>query len=293
MPKLSDLQGTSVEQMTDTSRIAAAFHQKAVEYDHHVLVQKRVVAQLAGYVELYQSRIPEHILDVGTGTGAMLEKLRSQYPDARLTGVDIALNMCLHTRQKLGADCIIVTGSAEALPFRAGAFNLVVSASVLQWVDNLSAALHEMRRVLLPGGEVRLAFFCQGTLAELHGCFRDASNLNGSISNQKTSRLHGFRAVDEVISIVNSMDFERAVVTVETEVDWYDDLYSLLRSIKNIGAGTVSDGSGVGLGWRGVLQETSRLYQERFGVNGRIPATYKVLYLTARAQTGNNLTETL
>lgn len=278
-----------MERRTDMSRIAAAFHQKAEEYDTHVLVQKRVVAQLAGSVELCQSRIPELILDVGTGTGAMLEKLHSLYPAARLTGVDIARNMCLHTRQKLGADCNVVTGSAEALPFRTGVFNLVVSASVLQWVDNLSAALHEMHRVLLPGGEVRLAFFCQGTLAELHGCFRDASNLNGRSSNQKTTRLHGFRAVDEVMSIVNSMDFKRAVVTVETEVDWYDDLSSLLKSIKNIGAGAVAGGSGSGLGWRGVLQETSRLYQEKFGVNGRIPATYKVLYLTAQAQTGNNL----
>ena len=272
-----------MNRVPDTSRIAAAFHKKAVEYDRHVLVQKRIVSLLAESVELHLSRAPENILDVGTGTGALLERLHAGYPNASLTGVDIAHNMCLRTLQKLGADCQVVNGDAECLPFRSGGFDLVVSASVLQWVENLSAALHELRRVVRPGGSISLAFFCHGTLAELHDCFSDAVRLCNGDRSQRMSRLHAFRTLDEVKSIVDSMEFERAVLSVETEIDWYDDPYSLLRSIKNIGAGTVPDGSRSGLGWRGVLQETSRLYRERYDVNGRIPATYKVLYLTASA----------
>lgn len=269
---------------SDTSRIAAAFHQKAVEYDQHVLVQKRVVACLAGSIEQHLSRAPGQVLDVGTGTGALLERLHVLYPDASLTGVDIALNMCLRTRLKLGSVCSVVNGDAENLPFRTGAFDLAVSASVLQWVGNLAAALNEMQRVVRPGGDISLSFFCHGTLGELQHCFRDASDRHRPDNSQGISRLRGFRTVDDVTSIVKGMDLERFVITVETEVDWYDDLHSLLRSIKNIGAGAVSGGSAIGLGWRGVLEETSRLYQERYGVNGRIPATYKVLYLSARTR---------
>lgn len=278
-----------MNRMPDTSRIAAAFHRKAVEYDQHVLVQKRVVAQLARSVELHLNRVPEHILDVGTGTGALLERLHSRYPDARLAGVDIALNMCLRTQQKLSTACHAVNGDAKCLPFRTGAFDLVVSASVLQWVGNLSAALHELRRVVRPGGDISLAFFCDGSLGELQHCFRDAVSRCSTDNSQRMSRLHDFRTVDDVKSIVNEMDFERFVVSVETEVDWYDDLHSLLRSIKNIGAGTVSGGSGSGLGWRGILQETSLLYQERYGQDGRIPATYKVLYLSAHTRSQSNV----
>jgi len=271
-----------VDRMSDAGRVAAAFHQKATEYDQHILVQKRVVANLAAAFELHSGRSPESILDVGTGTGALLEKLHSLYPHASLTGVDIALNMCLCAQKKLGAICQTVNGDAEDLPFRAGSFDLVVSASALQWVGNLPAAIHEMRRVVRPGGDVCLALFCHGTLDELQHCFRDVTGRRAAGGTQRASRLHAFRTAEEVRSILNEMDFERFVVTVETEVDWYDDLHSLLRSIKNIGAGTVSGGSVSGLGWRGVLQETSRLYQERYGQNGRIPATYKVLYLSAR-----------
>jgi malonyl-CoA O-methyltransferase len=283
MPKLPGLQGVFVDRVPDTGRIAAAFHQRAVEYDQHVLVQKRVVNNLAGSIGVHLNRVPGNILDVGTGTGALLERLHARYPEARLTGMDIALNMCLRTQQKLGSSCTVVNGDAENLPFRTGAFDLAVSASVLQWVGNLSAALNELRRVVRPGGGICLSFFCHGTLGELQHCFRDATGLCSRDNSRNKSRLHGFRTVDDVTSIVKGMDFDRFVVTVETEVDWYDDLHSLLRSIKNIGAGTVSGGSGIGLGWRGVLNETSRLYRERYGQEGRIPATYKVLYLSARA----------
>jgi len=271
-----------VDRMPDTGRIAAAFHKKAVEYDQHILVQKRVAAQLVGSVEQHLKGRPDQVLDVGTGTGALLERLHVQYPDARLTGLDIAFNMCQRTLHKVGPACNIVNGDAEYLPFKTGVFDLVVSASVLQWVNSLPAALCEFQRVTRPGGDINLAFFCDGSLEELRSCFRDTVTRNGVDSSM--SRLHDFRNVDDVTAMVNELDFEKVVVTVETEVDWYDSLNSLLRSIKSIGAGTVSGGSGKGLGWRGVLQETSRLYQERFGLNGRIPVTYKVLYLTARTK---------
>ncbi|NTV48643.1 MAG: methyltransferase domain-containing protein [Geobacteraceae bacterium] len=268
----------------DAVKIADAFHKKAVDYDQHVLVQKRVVANLAQSLELNQNLAPDSILDVGTGTGALLEKVHALYPDARLTGVDLALNMCLLTRQKLGSICQTVNGNAECLPFKTGTFDLVVSSSALQWVGNLSAAIHEMGRVVRPGGVISLAFFCHGTLGELQHCFRDAAGRGCPDNSQRTSRLHDFWTIDDMKSIVNEMNFERFVVTVETEVDWYDDLYALLRSIKNIGAGTVSGGTVNGLGWRGILQEASRLYQKMYSVNGRIPATYKVLYLSAQTR---------
>jgi malonyl-CoA O-methyltransferase len=272
-----------VNSTPECDKIALAFHQNAVRYDQHILVQKRVVHQLVASIDLHLNRVPGNILDVGTGTGALLEHLSSRYPQSELTGVDIAFNMCQRTRHKLGGGCHVVTGNAECLPFHSGVFDLAVSASVLQWVGNLSAALTEMHRVVRPGGDINLAFFCEGTLTELHHCIRDAASRFGG---QGKSRLHNFRTVAEVRSIVEGMDFEKFVISVETETDWHDDLYSLLRSIKNIGAGVAAaGGTAGGLGWRGILKEASRLYEERHAQSGRIPVSYNVLYLTARTGT--------
>ncbi|MDD2851516.1 MAG: methyltransferase domain-containing protein [Desulfuromonadaceae bacterium] len=273
-----------MSKLPESGRISAAFHRYACEYDQHVLVQKRVVAQLAQSIELHLNRNPENILDIGTGTGALLERLHARYSSARLTGVDIALNMCQHTQQKLGSVCQVVNCDAVQLPFKADVFDLVVSASALQWVEDLPAALCEMHRVVRVGGTVCLAFFCEGTLAEMQECFHNVADQRCMASNLRVPSLHEFRSVDEVKDIVNNMDFEQIVMTVETETDWYDDLYALLRSIKNIGAGTVSNGNFAGLGWRGILQEASKTYQERYGYTCKIPATYKVLYLFARSR---------
>lgn len=273
-----------MNRMPEGHKIAAAFHSCADSYDHHVLVQKRVVANLAGIVARQVSRKPGLILDVGTGTGALLERLGVCYPDAGLAGIDIALNMCLRAREKLGPSSMIVNGSAERLPFKNSVFDLVVSASALQWVSGLSDAIHEMARVVKEGGDVTLAFFCDGSLFELQDCFSDAASQRTPAMSTMNSRLHRFWKIDDVKLIAQEMDFEKVVVSVETEVDWYDDLNSLLRSIRSIGAGTVSGGVVSGLGWRGILQEASRLYKERYGSNGRIPATYKVLYLSAHTK---------
>jgi malonyl-CoA O-methyltransferase len=269
--------------MPDTNSIAAAFHRQAAEYDRTVLVQRRVVDCLAHSLEPLCKPVPQQILDVGCGTGSLLTRLHSLYPQAALTGVDLAFNMCRHCADKLGDVCDVVQGDAGQLAFKNGSFDLVVSSSVLQWVTDLSAVLRELRRVVMPQGRVCLAFFCDGTLHELQSCYRDAVNTLTSQNIEQKSRLHSFHTVEDVLSILSGMDFEQFVVTSEVETDWYDDLTSLLRSIKNIGAGTVSGGSGSGLGWRGILNETYRLYRCRYGVDGRIPASYTVLYLTAKA----------
>lgn len=275
------MQGAFVTGLPDTKKIAAAFHQNAAEYDQHISVQKRVVANLVRHIEAESGMPPKTILDVGSGTGSLLGRLHSIYPDAVLCGVDLAFNMCLRTAAKLDEHCMVVNGDAEQLPFAGGIFDLVVSTSALQWVSNLSQALLEMHRVIKPGGTLSVAFFCEGTLGELQRCFCKAVGVLGAENNQRNARLHEFRTIENVKLILGSMDFEKIVLSSETETDWYDDVHSLLRSIKNIGAGTVAGGSGGGLGWRGVLNETSRLYREYYGQNGRIPVTYNVMYLHA------------
>lgn len=268
--------------MPDTKKIAAGFHRKASEYDQHIAVQKRVVLNLVRRIEIQSVLPPETILDIGSGTGSLLGKLHSTYPDAALCGVDLAHNMCLGTSAKLGGCSTVVNADAEHLPFANSKFDLVVSTSALQWVGDLSQAIHEMRRVMKPGGSMHVAFFCEGTLGELHRCYCEAVNEQVVSQSRSASRLHKFYKVEDVKNILDGMDFETFVFRTETEMDWYDDLPSLLRSIKNIGAGTVAGGSGGGLGWRGILNEASRLYREYYGENGRIPVTYNVLYLHAR-----------
>jgi ubiquinone/menaquinone biosynthesis C-methylase UbiE len=91
-------------------------------------------------------------LDLGCGTGRNLPLLP---PGATAVGVDPSPEALAAARRR-APDVPLVCARAEALPFRDGAFDTVLSGLVLCSVDDPPRALAEVRRVLAPGGAVRL-----------------------------------------------------------------------------------------------------------------------------------------
>jgi ubiquinone/menaquinone biosynthesis C-methylase UbiE len=90
------------------------------------------------------------ILDLGCGTGRNLPLLAA----GRAVGVDCSLDALRRARRR-AAGAPLVQASAEALPFRAGCFDTVVSGLVLCSVRDPGRGLAEIRRVLRPGGDLR------------------------------------------------------------------------------------------------------------------------------------------
>jgi len=90
-------------------------------------------------------------LDLGCGTGRNLPLMPA---GVTAVGVDPALaSLARACRRAPGA--WVVAARAEALPFRAGSFDTVVSGLVLCSVDDPARALAEVRRVLREGGALR------------------------------------------------------------------------------------------------------------------------------------------
>ena len=91
-------------------------------------------------------------LDLGCGTGRTLPLLP---PDARVVGVDPARASLARARRR-APGVALVQASAEALPFRAGSFDTVISSLVFCSVPDPARGLAEVRRVLAPGGTLRM-----------------------------------------------------------------------------------------------------------------------------------------
>jgi ubiquinone/menaquinone biosynthesis C-methylase UbiE len=103
--------------------------------------------------QVLESDLPDwpdkRILDVGCGTGAILQRLGN--PEKNV-GIDLAPEAISFCRQRgLHNVC---HGDIQALPFPDASFDAVICSSVLyhQWVTDVDRALQEMRRVLRPGG---------------------------------------------------------------------------------------------------------------------------------------------
>jgi ubiquinone/menaquinone biosynthesis C-methylase UbiE len=98
-------------------------------------------------------------LDLGCGTG---RNLPLYLGEIRVVAVDPAWPALRRARRR-APGVPLIQARAEALPFRAGAFGTVVSGLVLCSVDDPPAALGEVRRVLAPGGTLRLVEHVRST----------------------------------------------------------------------------------------------------------------------------------
>lgn len=94
---------------------------------------------------------PPRILDVGCGTGIVLEHLEPYGPATGLDFSATALEFC----RKRGATRL-VRGQGEHLPFADDSFDVVTAFGVIEHIDDDRGALAEWCRVLKPGGHLVL-----------------------------------------------------------------------------------------------------------------------------------------
>ncbi|HEY0500054.1 MAG TPA: class I SAM-dependent methyltransferase [Kutzneria sp.] len=93
------------------------------------------------------------ILDAGCGAGTVSAALRER--GAIVSGFDRSAKMVELARQRLGADTDLrVADIGQPLPYPDGAFDDAVAALVLHYLEDWSAPLAELRRVLRPGGRL-------------------------------------------------------------------------------------------------------------------------------------------
>ena len=95
------------------------------------------------------------VLDVGCGTGSLLEEIAASETPRRIVGIDAAGIYLEAARARVGDGRVeLREGDAEALPFAAEEFDAALSQLVLQFVSRPAAAVAEMARVVRPGGTV-------------------------------------------------------------------------------------------------------------------------------------------
>lgn len=127
--------------------IAAAYDESLPPHVVEHYLRKRVA-----FIRQHAGAGP--LLDVGCGTGLLLEQLVNLGYAA--TGLDPSRGMLEQLRRRR-PDISTVAGSGAALPFADGAFGLVYCVAVLHHVaepDAVRATLREMSRVTRPGGHV-------------------------------------------------------------------------------------------------------------------------------------------
>ncbi len=133
-----------------------AFDRQAADYDtgrygsHARKLYPLLLAQLG--------EIPHGwVLDLGCGTGALLEQVLERYPGSVCTGLDLSQGMLERAEARLEGRARLIRGDAEALPFDTGVFDAVLCCDSFHHYPDPGAVVREVARVLRPGGVFLLA----------------------------------------------------------------------------------------------------------------------------------------
>ncbi|MFC7775290.1 bifunctional demethylmenaquinone methyltransferase/2-methoxy-6-polyprenyl-1,4-benzoquinol methylase UbiE [Flavobacterium sp. GCM10027622] len=144
---------------TKKEQVAQMFDTISSEYDNlnRVISFGVDVSWRKKMVKMIASKQPKTILDVATGTGD-LAILLSQIEGAKITGLDISSGMLEVGRQKIAHKNLnnrieMVLGDGEKIPFEDNTFDAITVAFGIRNFEDLDAGLHEILRVLKPGGQ--------------------------------------------------------------------------------------------------------------------------------------------
>jgi len=109
------------------------------------------------------------ILDVGTGTGRILEMLGRTAEEG--VGVDMSREMLAVARARLQradlSNCLVRQADMYQLPYPGGMFDVVTLHQVLHFAERPDAAIAEAARVLAPGGKLVVVDFAPHDRDEL------------------------------------------------------------------------------------------------------------------------------
>ena len=260
-----------------------------VIFDHALLRRRRRRAAVLGPATFLLDRVAEDFaerlaavlrrfelaVDLGT-PGAALRTALARLPSV---GRIVAADAMPH-KDATGATLSVVADE-EALPFRDGALDLVVSALALQFANDLPGVLAQIRRALRPDGLFLAALVGGDTLSELRQSFAAAeSDVEGGIS----PRVAPFADLRELGALLQRAGFALPVTDVDRLTVRYDSPFALMHDLRRMGAtNMLIDRRRTPLR-RATVMRMAEIYAQRFAdADGKVRATFDIVWLSGWA----------
>ncbi len=249
--------------------IHRGFERASGSYDDYAVLQRQVAEEMLERLQSVALK-PTRVIDVGCGTGFCTRRLHKVWPSAQITGLDLSAGMVQQASRRKGwfSRQSYCRADASFLPVNDAAVDVVFSSLMLQWCEPLTV-FAEFRRVLNDDGLLMFSTFGPDTLKELRQSWASIDDRPHVIDfpdmhDHGDALLHaGFR---EPV-----MDVDRFTLT-------YSDVLGLLRDLHGIGSRNTMAARRTGLMSRDRLRRLEEAYQQFADNEGRLPASYEVVY---------------
>ena len=216
----------------------------------------------------------ETVLDLGCGDSDLPAALAEIGRNPTIFSADSAARFA---RGKARA----VVAEEEALPFAIGSIDLAFSALTLHWTNDLPGALLQLRHILKSDGLLLAGLWGGETLRELRESLMMAQLEAQGGAEQRVSP---FADVRDSGGLLQRAGFALPVVDSDVLTVTYPNVFQLMHELRGMGeTNALIDRRRQG-SRRSLFLRAAQIYTERFGlVDGRIPATFQLLTLTAWA----------
>ncbi len=196
---------------------------------------------------------------------------------------DPAPAMARATRDITKEPCFVA--DEEFLPVKEAAVDLVLANLSLHWVNDLPGALLQIRRALKPDGLFLGAMFAERTAFELREALMAAEL---ETENGVSPRVSPFVTVQDMGALLQRAGFTLPVVDSDRIEVRYPDMFKLMHDLRGMGETAAANGRKKHPTRRATMMRAAEYYDEKFAAkgaqgDGRIPATFEIVYLTAWA----------
>lgn len=214
-------------------------------------------------------------LDLGCHTGILAGLLKGRGGIETLIACDLSEAMARR------AGPLAIAADEETLPFAEGAFDLVLSNLSLHWVNDLPGSLVQIRRALKPDGLFLGALFGGATCRELRQALAEAEIAEeGGLS----PRVSPLAEVRDAGNLLQRAGFSLPVADADTLTVSYADPLKLMADLRGMGESNAVLARRRTPTRRATLAAAVDRYRALFaGPDGRVPATFEVIFLTAWA----------
>ncbi|WP_213979313.1 methyltransferase domain-containing protein [Sphingomonas sp. dw_22] len=227
----------------------------------------------------YESFVRDHMLE---GLHERLEGVKREFRDILdLGSFDGAFTLpgASITRLEAGPAFAAASGAIQAdedrHPFPEASFDLVISAGVLDSVNDVPGALALAQRALRPDGLFLGAFLGAGTLAALRASFLAAE------ADRPVARFHPQIDVRAAGDLLGRAGFALPVADVETLAVRYAGLPNLIRDLRGMAATNLLPGAPPLS--RATLLAAAEQFAGRADPDGRTTERFEIVYLTGWA----------
>ncbi|WP_157946813.1 malonyl-ACP O-methyltransferase BioC [Thalassobius sp. I31.1] len=248
------------------SRVEQSFRRGFASYDSHASCQKEIASKLAAlFVQNSGVIAVENLLEIGCGTGFLTRTFaQSLSADHRVLNDLVPESREYLDRLPDLGRWDFLPGSVEATPLP-GQFDLITSASALQWVNDTPALLQRLCDHLNPGGWLAISSFGSDHFRELRAFHDQPCDMAYFNPGEWQAMLpEGMKACH---------------IAQDHHTDWFERPLDLLKHLRKTGV----NGNARQQWSRRDLMRFSQDYKRQYGAeNGDVPLTWVPVYVIAQ-----------